>query len=373
MIFGNPLLPLALDLGSADSGVRLQAARQIAQQLPLPGFLETLWEQRLIPLIYQTLTRFTKEEVGKVPRLQELRRDYLQKLRGYKLQEEETQVLVRTLAEVGVEVILLKGADIRHRLYDDPVTRPMNDVDLLISPADLEKVRDTLGRKGYALGPWCLDPRPGFNSRFDYDITFATPSRTYPLDFHWELREVGTYYRLPYAPLRARAAVRDLNGLQALVLAPEHLLMHLCLHTFEELETAGILKIVDVDRALTRLQLDWDLFLKDAEAFQVQGPLLFIFREMMNLRPNAVPEFVWQRLAAYSPGWPERFVLRRRSMSLPVALLAALWRYVPLQDWPLFFQGKLWPSNDYLKANAHTFGNRLGHVRHLLTRGRDKT
>jgi hypothetical protein len=283
MIFNNPLIPLVLDLGSADPRTRLQAGRKIAQQLAVPGFLDTLIFHRLTPLLYQVLTQFSREEVGQVPHLEALRWDYFRGLRLYKIQESETRQFVEVLADAGVEVILLKGADIRHRLYDDPVCRPMNDIDALISPAELEKARTALSQKGYVLAPWCLDPQPGFNSRFDYDITFATPSRTIPLDFHWELREVGTYYRLPYAPLRARAAVQDLEGCQALVLSPEHLLMHLCLHTFDELETAGILKIVDLDRALTCLDLDWDFFLKEAAAFQIQGPMFWILREMNKL------------------------------------------------------------------------------------------
>jgi hypothetical protein len=373
MIFNNPLIPLVLDLESADPRTRLQAGRKIAQQLAVPGFLDTLISHRLTPLLYQVLTQFSREEVGQVPHLEVLRWDYFRGLRLYKIQESETRRFVEVLADAGVEVVLLKGADIRHRLYDDPVCRPMNDIDVLISPADLEKARTALSQKGYVLAPWCLDPQPGFNSRFDYDITFATPSRTIPLDFHWELREVGTYYRLPYAPLRARAAVQDLEGCQALVLSPEHLLMHLSLHTFDELETAGILKIVDLDRALTCLDLDWDFFLKEAAAFQIQGPMFWILREMNKLRPKAVPEVVWQRLAAFTPGWSERFILRRTSMSLSVALLASLWRYVPVKEWPFFFQGKLWPSADYIRANSQEFSSRTAYLQHLLRRSQDKT
>jgi len=372
MIFDDPLIPLVLDLGGADPRVRLQAGRQIAQKLDTPGFLDLLFSHRLTSLLYQTLTQFSREEVGEVPCLETLRGNYLGGMRLYRTQENETRRFVDVLADAGVEVILLKGADIRHRLYDDPVCRPMNDIDALISPADLEKARAALSREGYGLKPWCLDPQPGFNSLFDYDITWATPSGI-PLDLHWGIREVGTYYRLPYAPLRARAVVQDLPDSKALVLAPEHLLMHLCLHMFDEMETAGILKIADLYRVLTCLDLDWDIFLKDLEAFHVQGPVLWLLREITKLRPEAVPEVVWPRLADFTPGWSERFILRREARSLTVALLAALWRYVPIKDWPFFLKGKLWPSADYLEANVAVFASRTAYLQHLLRRSRDKT
>jgi hypothetical protein len=373
MNFDHPLVPLALDLGSEDPGVRLQAVKRLIPRLPDPGFLETLREHRLIYLLYRTMTQFPRKEVGEVPLLEELRREYLAGVRLYNIQEKETRILAELLAGVGVEVILLKGGDIRHRLYDDPACRPMSDLDVLISPADLEKVRTVLKGEGYTLKPWDLEPQPGFISRFDNDIAFATPSQNLDIDFHWGLHEVGSYYRLPYATLRARATVRDQQGYAVLVLTPEHLLMHLCLHTFDELETAGILKILDLDLALRRLPLDWALFLADAATFHLQGPLSRIFREMEKLRPQAVPAGVMERLAAYTPDWSEKLILRREAMSLLVASLAALWRYVPIRAWPAFLKGKLWPDADYIKANAWEFGNRAGYLRHLLRRARDET
>ena len=73
MIFSNPLVPLALDLGSDDPGVRLQAVQQLVRWLSTPEFLDTLRQQRLTPLIYHTLSQFSRKEVGEVPLLDGLR------------------------------------------------------------------------------------------------------------------------------------------------------------------------------------------------------------------------------------------------------------------------------------------------------------
>jgi hypothetical protein len=374
MIFDDPLIPLVLDLGSADPQVRLQAGRQIAQQLAVPGFVDTLIFHRLTSLVYHTLTRFSREEVGQVPLLDSLRWDYLGGLRLYRLQESETRQIVKVLADAGVEVILLKGADIRHRLYDDPVCRPMNDLDVLISPADLERTRSALRRQGYTMMSRDLDLRPGFTAQFGWEASFKPPQgRSLFTDVHWEIQEAGTFYRLPYGPLRARAVTRDLDGITALVLAPEHLVMHLCLHTFDELENAPLLKLSDLDRALRHFSLDWDLFLQDAARFCIQEPVSWIFRELADWRPNLVPDEVLQKLGTYRPGWAERFIIRRQSHSMLVSSVMALWQHVPVRAWPAFFWGKFWPSREYLEANAQSFSGRADYLSHVLGRAQQKT
>jgi len=281
---------------------------------------------------------------------------------------------VEVISGAGVEVILLKGADIRHRLYDDPETRLMGDVDVLISPADLEKTQITLQQQGYTIMPRDLDLQPEFAARFSYVFSVKTPlGGVKAVDVHWEIREAGAYYRLPYTPLRARAVSREVQGRPVLVLAPEHVLMHLCLHTFDELECASILKIVDLDRALCRLPLDWDLFLEDAARFGIQGPVFWILREMARLRPGVIPETVLRQLAAYRPGWTENFILRRKTSALLVASVAVLWRYLPLRAWAPYLKAKLWPSSAYLRANAKDFPRRVDYFRHLLGRAQEKT
>jgi hypothetical protein len=164
-----------------------------------------------------------------------------------------------------------------------------------------------------------------------------------------------------------------MEGVTALVLSPEHLLMNLSLNALEELEEAGILKILDIYLALSRLPLDWDLFLEEAATFHLLGPMFWILREMEKLRPGLVPAVVLQQLAAYTPGWCERAILRRTRGSLLVGFLAGVWGYLPVREWPALLKGKIWPSADFIRANPQEFGSRIGYLQHLLRRTQDKT
>jgi hypothetical protein len=374
MLFAHPLIPPVLDLTSSDPGVRVRAVGQMARQLAAPGFLDTLRHHRLTAFYYHSLTGCSREEAGKVPLLGDLRRDYLAQMRRYQIQESEVRSLVQGLTAAGLEPLVLKGGDVRHRVYDDPATRPMGDLDLLIPPAELGRVRAILETRGFVRVPRDLDRGPDFNARFAWEETYASPQRgALVVDLHWEIRKMGAFYRLPYAALRPRAVVRDLDGASALVLCPEHLLMSLCLNALEELEEAGILKILDLHLTLSRLPMDWDLFLHDAAALGVTGPMGWILEKMARLRPGMAPAAVLRQLAAYSPGWCERMILRRTKGSFLAGFLAAMWRYLPVREWPGLVKGKIWPSAAFLQGNARDYRNRREYLLHLLKRSRERT
>jgi hypothetical protein len=374
MLFAHPLIPLVLDLTSSDPGVRLRAVGEIARQLAVPGFLDTLRQHRLTAFYYHCLTRLSREEVGEIPRLEDLRWDYLAQMRRCQTQTGEVRSLVGGLQAGGVEPLVLKGGDVRHRLYDDPATRPMGDVDLLIAPAELGRVRALLASRGFVRVPRDMDRGPDFNARFAWEEAYASPQRgALVLDLHWDIRKMGAFYRLPYTALKARAVVRDMGGVTALALCPEHLLMNLCLNALEELEEAGILKILDIHLALSRLPLDWDFFLTETASLGIQGPMAWMLQEMAKLRPGAMPALVLRQLEAYIPPWWERVILRRGAGSFLVGFLAAMWRYLPVRKWPALVKGKIWPSAAFIQGNARDYRSRRDYVLHLLKRSRAKT
>lgn len=65
------------------------------------------------------------------------------------LLDREAASVVTHLQEVGVPSILLKGAAIATWLYNDGSPRPYCDIDILVSPSNLQTALDTLARLGY--------------------------------------------------------------------------------------------------------------------------------------------------------------------------------------------------------------------------------
>lgn len=367
-------LPCLLALHSPNPGERLAGARTLVRLLAEPGQFERFCAHRVNPLLYHRLTGFRREDLGEIPHFQELRQSYLRAFHYFSVQEREIRRLVELLTGAGVEVILLKGADLRHRLYDDPAVRLMDDVDLLIAPERVTQAREILKRHNYVLRPLDLDLQPGFQERFGWVVSFDPPSGARVLvDLHWEIREVGTLYRLPYRPLRQKAIPWSVAGHPVWRLAPEHLLLHLCLHTFDEWDTGTMLKMVDLDLALRFLPLDWNFFLAEAETLGLKGPVAKVLEAMAALSPGLVPEAVLAEIKAFRPGLAERFVLRRGNMAFAMASMLALWRYLPFRDWPAYLKGKVWPSATYLEANAMEYKRRGDYLRHLWSRSKART
>ena len=161
-----------------------------------PQWWEGLRRQRLAPLLYaHLLSAGLLDDLPKAV-AEFLKHDYLAALQLFLGQEREARRLLARIGDAGINAILLKGADLRLRLYEDPVTRPMVDLDLLVSRESLKAVREVLGGLGYSLAPDSINRRPGFREHYRMYLNFQSPPPvSLRLDLHWELEAVAGYYR----------------------------------------------------------------------------------------------------------------------------------------------------------------------------------
>ena len=321
------------------------------------NFLPRLRCHHLLPLIFREVARLglEKELPGAV--LAELRNSYLLALQKAARQEAEIPLVLNALGLAGVQAIILKGAEVRHRLYADPAVRPMEDLDLLIPRQQLREARGTLIQLGYQPLP---EPRPGFAERFENEILFhPVPGKCLKVDLHFEeLRALGPNYRLPYSRLAARAQTLDLSGVEAKVLAPEHALIHLSLHTCQDFTLFGpfAIPLIDLFLALALLPVDWGFFLEESARFRCQGPVYLMLRTMASLPGVNVPAEVLDFLGEYRPSWQERLVQRWGYLSVH---LSVLYRHRRFNDWAFFFWSKLWPQKTYTREHFGSVAARL--------------
>jgi hypothetical protein len=315
-----------------------------------PQWWRELRRQRLSPLLYAWLLRAGLVEG--VPKAvgQFLRHDYLAALQLFLGQERESRRLLTKLGDAGIEAILLKGADLRLRLYEDPATRPMADLDLLVSPESLGTVCDFLGNLDYTLSLDSINRRPGFRERYRVGLHFQPPPpAALMVDLHWGLEAVAGYYRLSFTRLAEQARTLDWEGLPVRVLSSEHAFMHLCLHNYDE--GGDALRLMEMGLALTRLPLDWRLFLTEAAISQCQAPLFLMLRGLEKLLPGSVPSQVLRELGTYVPRGAERLILHH-SLHPLARLLGPLSHQHCLSAWAAYFAAILWPDQAYLTATS---------------------
>ncbi len=98
----------------------------------------------------------------------------------------ELDLILTTLDQDGIPVVLLKGAHLASALYVDIALRPMNDLDLLVHEADLERAQAALAAIGYN------QPYPvisqGLNRDLGHHIYLSRENSSLPgLELHWSL------------------------------------------------------------------------------------------------------------------------------------------------------------------------------------------
>ncbi len=326
--------------------------------------LASLRENRLTPWLYREAVSHGWKKYFSAALLKELRHDYASALLAATRQQAELHQVLQVLGRAGLEVILLKGSDLGQRLYDDPAARPMDDLDLLISPADLPQAKAALAAKGYHLRPENYDLCPGYWQLLGEGLHFGPPPPGRSIvDLHWEIGAIVFFYRLPYGPLRQQALPFSCHGQPVYVLSPEHLLINLCLNALKDCDYP-LSRLLDLGLVLTRLSLNWPKLLTATRQFRCQRPVYLMLREVAHLAPHLVPPASLAELARYRPPFLEQIQLHGRLRYLTIAL-PSFYRHRSLRDWVTILKATLWPSSDYLVAQ-YSRPDRAAYFRQLL-------
>jgi hypothetical protein len=329
------------------SGASAKEQASFLQRLEHGGAacLETLRQGALLPYVYSLLVQQTTPVSRPADLLADLRHAYLCAVHQSVVQEAEATQILGSLARAGLTVVLLKGADLRLRVYPDPATRPMIDLDILVPPEQAGRARSILADLGYR--PMEPNPRQGFQERFAHAAALLPPpGSTLQMDLHWEIREGHGYYRVPCEFLKPRLQEVAFHDLTLRVLSPEHLLTHLCLHTYWEF--TRWCQFLDLALVIQHLPVNWEQFAAGVKACHCQVPVSRVLNLLHPLLPEQVPSPAALGLAGFSPGWGERIVLNGRVD--PLIPYVAFFTHHPPRDWLPFLSAKVWPDQEFLMA-----------------------
>jgi hypothetical protein len=177
---------------------------------------------------------------------------------------------VATLAEAGIEVVLLKGAGLAYTAYRSFLERPMSDVDLLVRPAQALEAQRLLGTIG-----WTWDG--GTDAAAFYAHHHHLPPMHDPragganLELHTALFISGHPLLLTSEAIWSAArevSPRGARGARVLVPHPHHQLLHACLHfAWGHMMHSGAWRTFrDVDALVATGEIDWDAFVQLAQA-----------------------------------------------------------------------------------------------------------
>lgn len=207
----------------------------------------------------------------------------------------------------GIEFVAYKGPCLALQGYGDAALRAYNDLDIVIAPDDLSKVRSALCARGYIPDPPRTPPLSEslMNSplflRLDHEQSFAryesgrqTPS--YVIDLHWQVEGVSAESTMPL--LRQHKQELVLAGGRIETIKPDLLFLILCVHGTKH-QWEHIRWIVDIAELMKKNpNLDWGEIYRLADTHSVSKMIdlaLLLCRALPEFKCS-LPEFVKERL-----------------------------------------------------------------------------
>ncbi len=207
--------------------------------------------------------------------------------------------VTRLLEAEGIPSIALKGAYLARFAYPDPALRPMRDIDLLLKPEQAIRAFELL--KGYGYRPFSEGSPEAYLIECKHFSPLISPEGI-SIELHHRLNESDQEQACLCGSedeIWARSLLRRVGGIDVRFLAPEDLLLHLCVHaTMHHHFNLGALALVDVVFLVETHQIDWQAFLK---AVSVGGgqrcalALLYLARRNLGAK---IPDKVIEALGA---------------------------------------------------------------------------
>ncbi|MCU0485280.1 MAG: nucleotidyltransferase family protein [Anaerolineales bacterium] len=235
---------LSLLLGSARGGMPEEAWRRVESLAVQHGVAE---------LLYYRLS----QQGSTVPSayLQPLHQRYLVSAARNAFYFHELANLLSELHQRQIPVIVLKGAFLAEKIYQNIAARPMGDIDLLIQEDDQLEVDAVLLSLGYQHQFHSLERTDEAHA-----LPYHHPQTGLVVEIHWVLMNVRYGMQADTSQLWQRASAVDLAGMPALRLSPEDQILHLCVHASVHVFEMGLKAVCDLDGVIRHYEklIDWD-------------------------------------------------------------------------------------------------------------------
>ncbi len=248
------------------------------------------------PLLYWSLNTTCPEAVPKAV-LRRLRRHFYANAGRTLFLTGELLKLLQALQAHGIPAIPFKGPTLAAAAYGNLALRQAGDLDILIHQRDLTRAEDLFTGNGYrrraapaGLRKAILQKAVLWEADFVHDAGSA-------IDLHWGL--LPKYFAFPVSLERcwARCQAVTLSGAIVATLAPEDLLLFLCLHGakhhWERLQ--WVCDIAGLVRAYPGLA--WDRLMDEAAAIGARRMLLLGLFLAADLLGACLPEMVRRSIA----------------------------------------------------------------------------
>lgn len=240
----------------------------------------------------------------------------------YHAQQKRNEAILEQLAEIltacaakGITPLALKGVHLAVHWYAQPALRPMNDIDLLFQPAEMDTVAQIFAALGYEGHHKSADLGPGVTKhtstyRRPTDAAGQTPNPYLSatagriVEPHTSLEESWFGLKVDITPgVRERAIALSFANCPGRALANEDLLLHLCLHFCFHLIQGSptMVQLSDLGLVGGSGRIDWQTFTGRAIANQAAPYALAGLSLAQKLLQAPIPAETCQTLRQATP------------------------------------------------------------------------
>ena len=256
------------------------------------------------PLLYRSLERIDDSSLIPKRNIAVLRKRYYITLARNMIHYGELKTALCMFADAKIDVIILKGGALAETIYQDIGLRPFSDVDILVREEDLKRAKDVMAEIGYVLDEH-ISPEE-HNEEFGCDLHYVI-NKGHVLEIHWHIaRMTGNdrYTRILIDELWKRALPARIADVDALVLSPEDLLLHLCIHLPRH-RYNRLIWFCDISEVVRQEGIDWDRLVETSGRYRTMAYMYYGLHFTDNLLGCDVPASVLDEL---KPSRFERWV-----------------------------------------------------------------
>lgn len=317
----------------------------------------------------------------------ELKHAYYTSLAGTALlHHAELVSVLKALNDCSIVPVPFKGAALAFTVYPKSACRPMGDLDLWVTDAEMDTAQRALESIGYHYKSNPSRPLAIMELFMGERQMYGTRPGTGLVELHWGVL-AGEWLRrtamVDERAIRQRLRPTALLGQRVALLAPEDAVLQLAAHTAinHQFSQIALRSLVDVTLLVRHQPLDWSVILQRAREWRVATVTWLVLSLAIDLCGLAeaaeaarqlAPSRLRQKLIGLFAN--AESLLNNRNLSL------SKWRYVYLllmvdrkRDAVKLVHRALWPEDEWLQARYGRGGAARGmRLRHMFDAVRGK-
>jgi hypothetical protein len=211
----------------------------------------------------------------------------------------------RHLQTRGLEVLPYKGPVLAEALYGNVALRQFSDLDLLVRPDDLPRIKTALGELGYEPGLRLAQAAERDYLKSGYEYTFDGARGRNLLEIKWQV--LPRFYSVGFDVDKffERTSTVTIEGQKLRTLCDQDLMLVLCVHAAKH-AWKQISWLCDVAQLARSRSLDWAALRAEAERLGIARIVAVTFLLAQKLLRSELPEGIW--FDAKAEGLAQRIV-----------------------------------------------------------------